>query len=66
MYVINPSFLYFIVHYYEMFQNKFEIKIFENGEDIIFGARLCCKNVVRGTRCNSYRTYLKQIGLEFS
>jgi len=28
MYVINPSFLYFIVHYYKMFQNKFEIKIF--------------------------------------
>jgi len=22
-----------------MFQNKFEIKIFENGEDIILGAR---------------------------
>jgi len=24
-----------------MFQNKFEIKIFENGEDIMFGARPC-------------------------
>jgi len=29
MYVINPSFLYFIVHCYNMFQNKFGIKIFE-------------------------------------
>jgi len=40
MYVINiylsPSFLYFIVHCYKMFQNKFEIKIFENGGNIIF------------------------------
>jgi len=42
MYVINPSFLCFIVHCYT-FQNEFEIKIFENG-DIIFGARLCWKN----------------------
>jgi len=41
MYVINPSFLYFIVHCYKMFQNKFETKIFENGGDIILGARLC-------------------------
>jgi len=41
MYVINPSFLYFIVHCYNMFQNKFEIKIFENGRDIILGARPC-------------------------
>jgi len=49
-----------------MFQNKFEIKIFENGEDIILGARPCWKNVFCGTRCNSYRTYLKQTKLEFS
>jgi len=43
MYVINPSFLYFIVHCYKMFQNTFEIKIFEhiNGGDIIFSAKLC-------------------------
>jgi len=39
MYVINPSFLYFTVHSYKMFQNKFEIKIFENDGDIILGAR---------------------------
>jgi len=65
MYVINPSFLYFIVHYYKMFQNKFEIKIFKNGGDIILGVRPCRKNVLRGID-NSYRTYLKQIRLEFS
>jgi len=41
-----------------MFQNKFEIKIFENGRDINFGARLCKKNVLCGTRCSSYKTYL--------
>jgi len=44
MHVVNPSFLYFIVHYnniYNMFQSKFEIKIFENGGDIILGARPC-------------------------
>jgi len=41
-----------------MFQNKFEFKIPENGGDIILGARLCWKNVLRGTKCNSYRTYL--------
>jgi len=45
-----------------MFQNKFEIKIFENDGDIL-GARPW-KNVLRGnvtrceTKCNSYRTYL--------
>jgi len=49
-----------------MFQNKFEIKIFENDQDIILGERLCKKNVLRGTRCNSYRIYLKQTRLEFS
>jgi len=49
-----------------MFQNKFEIKIFGNGRDIILGARPCWKNVLRGIRYNSYRTYLKQIRLEFS
>jgi len=41
-----------------MFQNKFEIKIFENGENIILGARLCWRNMLHGTRCNSYKTYL--------
>jgi len=41
-----------------MFQNKFEIKIFENDGDIILGARPYWKNVLRGTRCNSYRIYL--------
>jgi len=41
-----------------MFQNKFEIKIFENGGDIILDARSCWKNVLRGTRCSLYRTYL--------
>jgi len=41
MYVINPNFLYFMVHCYKMIQNKFEIKIFENGGDIILGAKLC-------------------------
>jgi len=41
MYVINSSFFYFIVHYYNMFQNKFEIKIFENDRDIILGAKPC-------------------------
>jgi len=40
-----------------MFQNKFEIKVFENVGDIILGAILCCKNVFCD-RCNSYRTYL--------
>jgi len=35
MYVINPSFLYFIVYCYNVFQNKFEIKIFENDSDIL-------------------------------
>jgi len=30
-----------------MFQNKFEIKIFENGGDFILGAKLCWKNVLR-------------------
>jgi len=49
-----------------MFQNKFEIKIFENGGDIILSARSCWKNVLRDTRCSSYKTYLKQIRLEFS
>jgi len=41
MYVINPSFLYFIIHCHKMFENKFEIKIFENGGDIILGAGPC-------------------------
>jgi len=41
-----------------MFQNKFEIKIFENDGNIILGARLCWENVLCGTKCNSYRTYL--------
>jgi len=41
MYVINLNFLYFIVHCYNMFQNKFEIKIFENGGDIILNAKPC-------------------------
>jgi len=41
-----------------MFQNKFEIKIFENSGDIILGTRLCWKNVLCSTRCKSYRTYL--------
>jgi len=49
-----------------MFQNKFETKIFENGGDIILHARLCWKNVLRGTRCNLDTTYLKQTRLEFS
>jgi len=62
MYVINPSFLYFIVHYYKIFQNKFEIKIFENCGDIILDAR---PNVLRGIRYNSYRIYPKQTRLEF-
>jgi len=38
-----------------MFQNKFEIKIFENGRDIILDAP-CWRNVLRGY--SSYRTYL--------
>jgi len=41
-----------------MFQNKLKIKIFENGGDIILGAKLCWQNVLRGIRYNSYRTYL--------
>jgi len=41
MYIINPSFLYFILHCYKMFQNKFEIEIFENDGDIILGAKPC-------------------------
>jgi len=43
-----------------MFQNKFEIKILENGRDIILGAKLLYvgKNVIRGIKCSSYRTYL--------
>jgi len=49
-----------------MFQNKFEIKIFENGGDIILNAKPCWKNVIRVTKCGSYRTYLKQTRLEFS
>jgi len=32
-----------------MFQNKFEIKMFENG-DIILGAKPCWKNVLHDTR----------------
>jgi len=36
-----------------MFQNKFEIKKFENDGDIILGTRSCWKNILRGTRCNS-------------
>jgi len=41
-----------------MFQNKFEIKIFENGEDIILDARSRWKNMLRSTRCSLYKTYL--------
>jgi len=49
-----------------MFQNKIEIwEIFENGGVIILGARPCWKNVLCGTRCNSYKTYLKQIRIKF-
>jgi len=47
-----------------MFQNKFEIKIFENGRDIILGASPCWRNVLRGY--SLYGIYLKQIRLEFS
>jgi len=40
-----------------MFQNKFEIKIFENGGDIFLPDHVE-KNVLRGYRCSLYRTYL--------
>jgi len=43
MYVINPSFFYFIIYCYNMFQNKFENKIFENGGNIIFGKTMLKK-----------------------
>jgi len=55
MYVINSNFLYFIVHCYNIFQNKFEIKIFKNGRDIILDARLCKKK-----RTSQYQMQLVQ------
>jgi len=48
-----------------MFQNNFEMKVFKNGGDITLEVRACWRNVICGSRCNTYRSYLKQTRLHF-